>query len=317
MPGSSPYSDHRFKVNDRNDAWSNLFGLVPDGSRVLDVGCSTGNLALALAERKGCRAVGIDISSADVALAREAGLDARVLDFTTGDLSELGRFDVIVCADVLEHVADPRRALRTLAGILEPGGRVVFSIPNMAHISIRLELMAGEFPYTKTGLLDSTHLRFWDRREVEGVFADAGFSIEVEYPVIVDYPRAYVSERLGALGLTADDAFWRRLETTEAFVYQFVGTAALRRDGAPALGPTLRTRLQADRVVRQLAVVAQERADALDAELAAARAELRHLRRFLDELRQRPVRTAAASAWRRLRRRFGSRVSDERSRAQG
>lgn len=318
MPNPSPYSGHQFRVNDRNDAWSNLFALVPDGSRVLDVGCSTGNFALALEERKGCRSVGIDISEGDVRIARESGLDARVVDFTRDDLSDLGRFDVIVCADVLEHVADPRAGLRGLAQLLVPGGKVVYSIPNMAHISIRMQLMAGDFPYTKTGLLDATHLRFWDHEEVDNVFADAGFSIDVEYAVIVDYPREYVTELLEGLHLRADEGYWNTLESTHAFTYQFVGAAAVRADNEPPLEPTLRTRLQADRVVRQLAQAANERTAAAQQQLSATRTELRQLRRFVDELRRRPIRTAASSLVRTVRRRFGrSKPSAEHSSAQG
>src|SRR5262249_18080924 len=96
------------------------------------------------------------------------------------DLSaELGadRFDVIVAADVLEHLKDPLSVLKTAIRHLRPNGYVVASVPNIAHLSVRLALLGGRFPYSETGLLDHSHLRFYTRETVERVLEDAGFAI--------------------------------------------------------------------------------------------------------------------------------------------
>src|SRR5918992_1179237 len=87
------------------------------------------------------------------------------------------RFDVVVYGDVLEHLVDPEAVLLRTARILAPGGYVVASIPNVAHGSVRLSLMAGQFRYTDTGLLDRTHLRFFDEAGVEELFEGAGYAI--------------------------------------------------------------------------------------------------------------------------------------------
>jgi hypothetical protein len=79
----------------------------------------------------------------------------------------------VLCLDVLEHLVDPLDALRRLSQLLTPTGIVVASIPNVTHAAVRLQLMEGSFRYTDTGLLDRTHLRFFDREEVAALFDSA------------------------------------------------------------------------------------------------------------------------------------------------
>ena len=77
------------------------------------------------------------------------------------------RFDFVLLLDVLEHLRDPLAVLERLRDRVAPGGRVIASIPNVTHGAVRLSLMSGAFTYTETGLLDRTHLRFFDRRGAE------------------------------------------------------------------------------------------------------------------------------------------------------
>jgi len=79
-------------------------------------------------------------------------------------------FDGVVFKDVLEHVADPAALLRDARSLLRPGGRVIASIPNVAHWTVRLRLLFGHFDYTPTGLLDATHLRFFMEASVRALF---------------------------------------------------------------------------------------------------------------------------------------------------
>jgi SAM-dependent methyltransferase len=103
-----------------------------------------------------------------------------VADVETPDwATDLGdeRFDVVVCADVLEHLRDPVALLRRLREHLAPAGYVVASIPNVAHAAVLAELLQGRFPYRPTGLLDEAHLRFFTRESVYECFERAGFVI--------------------------------------------------------------------------------------------------------------------------------------------
>lgn len=139
--------------------------LTGDATRILELGPATGYMSRALADR-GASVVAIEIDPEMAARAESfcervivGDLDSLNLDEELGD----ERFDVIVAADVLEHLKDPLGVLRTLRSFLNPGGHFVISIPNIAHGSVRLALLSGEFNYRDLGLLDATHLRFFTR----------------------------------------------------------------------------------------------------------------------------------------------------------
>ncbi len=222
----SPYATHVFAPQSTNNSWSNLFEFIPENARVLDVGCSTGNFGATLIQERGCHVTGIDLNPADVEEARAHLSEAFVMDIDEiGAVESLGKFDVIIFADVLEHLVDPRATLREVRQCLTDHGKVIYSIPNMAHLSTRLDLLGGDFPYTETGLLDKTHLHFYDRVEIDNLFADAGFDIIEERPVVVEYPQLWVRDRLAQLGLSATPEFHELMRETESQVFQYVGAA--------------------------------------------------------------------------------------------
>lgn len=159
-----------------NTSHNQVMSLVPRGSTVLDVGCATGYLAEALTAR-GCAVDGIEYDASAAEKARPHLGHLVVGDLVTMDLArELGdrRYDVIVCADILEHLPDPVDVLRRLVTLLRPGGAVVISIPNVAHGSLRLALLQGRWTYTETGLLDRTHIRFVTRQSLHELLTEAG-----------------------------------------------------------------------------------------------------------------------------------------------
>jgi 2-polyprenyl-3-methyl-5-hydroxy-6-metoxy-1,4-benzoquinol methylase len=149
--------------------------LVGDGRRVLELGPATGYMTRELSGRS-CAVVGIEIDAKMAAEVAQFCERMIVGDLDTLDLeSELGedRFDVIIAADVLEHLKDPLGALRRLTPFLSDDGYFVISLPNVAHGSVRLALLAGNFNYQHHGLLDGTHLRFFTRESVEQLLDDA------------------------------------------------------------------------------------------------------------------------------------------------
>ena len=226
MAELSQYSDHYFVPEAGNSSWSNMYHYIPEGARVLDVGCSTGNFGQALEQLKGCTVVGVDLNEEDIVEANQRITAAYVFDITgPGAVELLGTFDVVVFADVIEHLPDPRAALRAVHALLGDGGIVVYSIPHMGHLSVRLDLLEGRFPYAELGLLDRTHLHFYDRHEVHDVFASAGFAVTSEKPTVVGYAPEWTTQRLRAVGLETTPAFFDMLRVTEAEVFQYIGTA--------------------------------------------------------------------------------------------
>jgi len=163
----------------RHGTHETVLRLVPDGMKVLDVGCSTGYLGASLAERS-CRVWGLDRDPAAVACLPSCYEDSRACDLDEimavpwPDMS----FDVAIAADVLEHLRDPSRALAVLRHALKPNGLLVVSLPNVAHLSVRMRLLIGRFDYTETGLLDKTHLRFFTFSTATDLVRAAGFRLE-------------------------------------------------------------------------------------------------------------------------------------------
>jgi SAM-dependent methyltransferase len=134
----------------------------------------------AILRERGCTIVSIEID-ADMA-SQAARFCERVIvgNLDTMDLdAELGedRFDVILAADVLEHLRDPLATLRALRAFLKPDGTFVVSLPNIAHASVRLALLDGRFQYQDLGLLDRTHLRFFTHESIGQLFDEAELAI--------------------------------------------------------------------------------------------------------------------------------------------
>jgi methionine biosynthesis protein MetW len=163
--------------------------LVPSGARrILDLGCASGALGAALKARQDCEVVGIE---ADAGYARDA--ETRLDRVICADLDsydeDLGRFDCVIAADVLEHLVDPWAVLARWAAALEPGCRAVVSLPNARHWEVFRELgLRGSFPRRSAGIFDATHLRWFALADVYGLCTEAG--LELEQVVRVPRPGA-------------------------------------------------------------------------------------------------------------------------------
>jgi SAM-dependent methyltransferase len=155
---------------------------VPAGARrLLDVGCGAGAFAAGLKqERPGLAAWGVEMDPEAAALAGEV-LDRVLVGDVHAVLPQLAgeRFDAIVLNDVLEHVMEPEQLLAALAPLLSDGGCVVASVPNVRHFPNVVDLaVRGRWEYTDEGILDRTHVRFFTRRSLEGLFAAGGLVLE-------------------------------------------------------------------------------------------------------------------------------------------
>jgi O-antigen biosynthesis protein len=295
-----PRYDTDVDLSNRNNSHTLMVELVGGSKRVLDVGCATGYLAQALVER-GCTVSGVEFD-AEAAEEARPHLERLVIgDLEAMDLPEAfgdDRFDVVVFGDVLEHLKDPLPVLRGARKLLADGGSVVASIPNIAHGSVRLALLAGRFDYQPLGLLDSTHIRFFTRSSVEDLFREAGMvPIDVRRTTagFFDTP-VPVSE--AEFPPEVIDAV---LADPESATYQFVlravpddGDAAVSKLRADAEAQRDRIRqleheLAAARAAAQDAVAAAELAEKLAADLEVRLAgtvdELDHARAELDVVR--------------------------------
>ncbi|MEI8241509.1 MAG: methyltransferase domain-containing protein, partial [Actinomycetota bacterium] len=158
----SPYSSH-------GRILQMLQGRPP--MQILDVGCGPGWLAEALT-RAGHTVTGIDA-------ARDEGVERRMHRFIQADLTEGlpqldQQFDVVLAADVIEHLPDPGRLLSDFEHVVRPGGSVIASVPNVGHWYPRSRIILGRFDYDQRGILDASHLRFFTRRSFLRLAKGAG-----------------------------------------------------------------------------------------------------------------------------------------------
>jgi glycosyltransferase involved in cell wall biosynthesis len=144
-------------------------------ARILDLGCSDGQLAERL------RASGHHVTGVD--LVAHAGVKERVDRFVEADLErgvppEVGEpFDVVLAADVLEHVRSPGRILEDVRSVLAPGGSLMVSVPNFGHWYPRTRVALGRFDYDRRGILDRDHVRFFTRRSFERLVTEGKFRV--------------------------------------------------------------------------------------------------------------------------------------------
>jgi methionine biosynthesis protein MetW len=158
--------------------------LLPPGGSALDLGCASGGL-LALLRPRAAHLAGLELSATAARAAAEVADEVVQGALEDPDLPfAAGSFDLVVLADVLEHLVDPQAALRRAAAWCRPGGAVLVSVPNVAHWSARLALARGRWPQEESGTFDSSHLRWFTRDSLAELLAGAGLR-DVQLDAIV------------------------------------------------------------------------------------------------------------------------------------
>jgi 2-polyprenyl-3-methyl-5-hydroxy-6-metoxy-1,4-benzoquinol methylase len=177
------------------------------GKRILDVGCAAGELGRAFKHAGALEVTGIERSMEAATQAKQLLDRVLVSDVENADLPlEDETFDWIIFADVLEHTIDPWTALGLYRRYLKGDGRVVASIPNVRFYAVIARLIFNRWGYRESGILDSTHLRFFTLPTIKAMFKQAGLEIERierKYRLFED------QSRIGRVGATVSRVFCR------------------------------------------------------------------------------------------------------------
>lgn len=160
--------------------------LVPP-AKLVDVGCWTGSFLLAAKER-GWDAVGIEPSEWAALRARARGLDVRGGEFFHHEL-EAGGYQVAVCCDVLEHLADPRAGVERLRDLLEPGGVLYLTLPDAGS---RLARALGRRWWSVVPM----HLQYFTRASLTKLLTDRGLQVISIRTHAKAFSSRYYAERL-------------------------------------------------------------------------------------------------------------------------
>jgi glycosyltransferase involved in cell wall biosynthesis len=189
---------------------------IPPGSTVVDLGSSDGHVARALRDR-GCRVVGVDLSKP----ATTAAFDDFIQFNLDGGLPPIeGPVDVVVLADVIEHLRSPEDFAEQLGRfcVEHEVRHVLASTGNVAFIVQRVMLMVGQFNYGPRGILDMTHTRLFTVRTIRRLFRQAGFRVDELIGIPAPFPLAVGRGRVGGLLLRVNELAIRVSKTL--FSYQ-------------------------------------------------------------------------------------------------
>lgn len=145
---------------------------------MLELGPASGYFTRYLKESLGCIVDAVELDATMAADAKQwcrqlivGNLESLVLD----ECLPKAAYDIILIADVLEHLRDPAILLQRLRPLIRPGGACLVSMPNIAYGGVIASLLQGEFTYRPEGLLDRTHLRFFTQQSFTSLLTETGW----------------------------------------------------------------------------------------------------------------------------------------------
>lgn len=170
---------------------------VDENVDVLEVGCASGYMSKYMKEVLHCQVTWVEYSQEAWENAKKYQRNTYIWNLDTEDflLSISWKFDVIIFPAVLEHLRYPQKVLDTLLSHLKPGGKVIISLPNIAHFSMRIRLFFGMFNYTKYGIMDDTHLRFYTYKTMKELVESQGLNI-IKFYASFPFPWGNILEKI-------------------------------------------------------------------------------------------------------------------------
>jgi 2-polyprenyl-3-methyl-5-hydroxy-6-metoxy-1,4-benzoquinol methylase len=208
-------------LKDNANPLKRICELIPENSKVLDIGAGNGLLAVVM------RAINKDVIMDGVEPDPHAANIAKpqyryfwtgyVQDFR--DTIQQEHYDYVVMADVLEHFQDPQSFLQELVSWIPSRTRIVLSIPNIAFGAIRLDLLKGNFRYVDSGILERTHLRFFTLETLMQLVLACGLSVERLCFLQRNFLTTDIRHNILSVGWKT---LYKLMKDETASVYQFV-----------------------------------------------------------------------------------------------
>ena len=207
--------------------------------RVLEFGPATGYMSRTMRDDLGCRVTGFEYSPEAAERATE-----YCEQMVVGDIEDPQNwcalrppYDAVLFVDVLEHLRDPASVLANCRGVMSANGRVLISVPNIAHWTMRRSLLLGNFNYTSSGILDNTHLKFFTRKTLVEIIEGAGFLVEEMTFSRMNYPGDTFCRRIHLMRLKEKINMLFDVIFPNAAAYQFFANCRIN----PAFTPQTMT----------------------------------------------------------------------------
>lgn len=173
---SNPYS-----LDNKKYSWHSIIAReIWKNMTVLDIGCNSGYL-WTIADPT-CNFYGLEYM--DEAIIESKKIYTDVVKYNLEELIELPwkeKFDIIIFADVLEHIRYPQETLMFMDRYLNPNGKIIVSLPNVANWQLRFWLMFWNFNATETGIMDKTHFHYYTFKKAVKLLNDSGYKVNKKY----------------------------------------------------------------------------------------------------------------------------------------
>lgn len=181
MENTHPHK-YEYRVDLSSDtAPAHVIQMVGNDKRVLEIGPGPGSTTKLLKVNNNCRVTALEYDCEAIKKATPFCEKIIQADLNSKEWPRLldgsGPFDVVVAADVLEHLYDPWMTLRRMVPFISAQGYLVISLPHVGHALVMSCLLNGDFEYRDCGLLDRTHIRFFGLKNMEALFAQANLKI--------------------------------------------------------------------------------------------------------------------------------------------
>lgn len=219
---------YQFTVDhiDPETAHGKILSQIAPNSVILECGSATGYITKFLNEELHCKVHIIEYEQEAFDLAKqyaEGGVCGDLNDSNWVSAFSGMQFDYILFMDVLEHLYSPNQVLQQAVPLLKEDGSVLISLPNIAHNDIIINLSNNEFNYQERGLLDSTHIRFFGKNNLNQLLENTGLCL-TKYDCT--YVKTGTSEQFWTRPCCAPDALLKALSQREGGEeYQFILTA--------------------------------------------------------------------------------------------
>jgi len=180
--------------------------------KVLEIGAAYGETLFYLKQNGiASEVVGVDIFEDAKNKQNYKPLDQFIFgDIEKIDLPEyFQHFDLILLADVLEHLFEPKSVLETLKKYLKEDGKIIISMPNIRYYSALYKIVfKGDFKYEESGIFDYTHVRFYCRKNIQELLETAGYKVLKQESSIINYQGKSIAKLINLITLGIFEEFF-------------------------------------------------------------------------------------------------------------